>query len=114
MEHFTIETVPNTAAGVRILRLSGPFTLPSIWNFQSQIRAGAEQTTIVDLSEVPYIDSAALGSIMGLHVSCQRLQRKYGLVGVGERIRTLLDVSGVKGLLVTFSSVDEALHALSA
>jgi len=113
VEQFSIETVPNTPPGVRILRLSGPFTLTCIWEFQSKVRAGAEHTTIVDLTEVPYMDSAALGSVMGLHVSCQRLQRKYGLVGVGQRMLTLFEVSGVKGLLVTFPTLDDALGALS-
>lgn len=114
MEQLTIDTVPDSPAGVRILRLTGPFTLTSIWDFQSQIRSGTEQTTIVDFTEVPYMDSAALGSVMGLHVSCQRLHRKYGLIGVGPRLRTLFEVAGVDRLLVTFPSLDAALDALSA
>ena len=114
VEQLTIETLPAPKPGVRILKLSGPFTLPSIWEFQSQVRNGAEPTTIVDFAGVPYMDSAALGSVMGLHVSCQRLQRKYALVGVEPRIRTLFEVSGVNGLLVTYPTIDEAIHALTA
>jgi anti-sigma B factor antagonist len=114
VDQLTIETVPDAPPDVRILRLIGPFTLASIWEFQAAIRGGTELTTIVDVTDVPYMDSAALGSVMGLHVSCQRLHRKYGLVGVGQRIRTLLQVAGVDGLLVTFPSMDEALQALAA
>lgn len=113
MEQLTIETVAGAPEGVRIIRLAGPFTLPSIWEFQSLVRSGNEHTTIVDFTEVPYMDSAALGSVMGLHVSCQRTNRKYGLVGVAERLRTLFKVSGVGSILITYPTVNEALQSLS-
>ena len=113
MEQLTIETVADAPEGVRILRLVGPFTLPSIWEFQSLVRSGDEHTTILDFTEVPYMDSAALGSVMGLHVSCQRLNRKYALVGVGQRLRTLFTVSGVNPILITYPTVSEALQSLS-
>jgi hypothetical protein len=50
---------------------------------------------------------------MGLHVSCQRQQRKYGLVGASGRLRTLFEVAGVAGILVTFKSVEEAEEKLT-
>jgi anti-anti-sigma regulatory factor len=66
----------------------------SIWDFQSLVRGGSGQTTIVDLTEVLYMDSVAPGSLVGLHVSCQRLQRKYALAGAGQRLTTLFTVAG--------------------
>jgi anti-anti-sigma regulatory factor len=60
------------------------------------------------------MDSAALGAVMGLHVSCQRQQRKYGLVGASERLRTLFQVAGVATLLVNFRTVQEAEEKLTA
>lgn len=113
VDNLTIEILPGTPEGVRIIRLAGPFTLTSIWDFQSLVRNGNDRITIVDFSQVPYMDSAALGSVMGLHVSCQRLQRKYGLAGVGPRLRTLFTVAGVDGILATYPTAEDALRALS-
>ena len=79
MEQLTIEKTVGPAS-VRMLKLSGPFTLKGIWDFQAAAREGDAPVTIIDLTEVPYMDSAALGSIMGVHVSCQRLARKYAIV----------------------------------
>ena len=51
---------------------------------------------------------------MGLHVSCQRQQRKYGLVGASSRLRTLFEVAGVAAILVTFRTLEEAEEKLTA
>jgi len=58
------------------------------------------------------MNSAALGSLLGLHVSRQRLHHKYAVVGANERIETLLKVAGVTDLLVRYRNTREALKAL--
>ena len=112
MESLTIEKLAGAKEGVGILKLSGPFTLNSIWDFQSVTRAATDAVLIVDLTAVPFMDSAALGSVMGVHVSCQRAHRKYALVGVSDRINTLFQVAGVDKILVQYPSVSEATAAL--
>src|SRR5712672_308673 len=111
MDPFKIEVV-RTEEGERTLRLSGPFTLSSIFDFQSVTRSDDSSITIIDLAGVPYMDSAALGSLMGLHSSCQKLSEKYALVGVPDRLRTLFAVAGVENILITYPSVREARNAL--
>jgi len=98
--------------GERILTLSGPFTLAAVFDFQDTIRKDHLPITIVDLSSVPYMDSAALGSLLGLHVSCQRDGRRYGLLGVSERLRTLFRVAGVDSLLPVYGSLADAEASL--
>ena len=114
MDELKIESNSGTRDGVRILRLVGPFVLQGVFEFQSIARASNDPVTIVDLTEVPFMDSAALGAVMGLHVSCQRQQRKYGLVGATSRLRTLFEVAGVAAILVTFRSLEEAEEKLTA
>ncbi len=114
MDELKIESTSGTREGTRILRLSGPFTLQCIFEFQSIIRGITDPVTIVDLTEVPYMDSAALGAIMGLHTSAQRHQRLYALVGMSERLRTLFHVSGVTDILVTYPTVEEAQDKLGS
>src|SRR5215831_12557560 len=94
MDEFRIELAVGQAKGVRLMRLVGPFTLKNVFEFQTMVREDASPVTIVDLSETPYMDSAALGSLLGLHVACQKDGRQYGLVGVSERIKTLIRVAG--------------------
>jgi anti-anti-sigma factor len=113
MSEFKIESIAGPHEGVRILRLTGQFTLQSVFEFQSVMRSGTDPITIIDLTGVPYMDSASLGAIMGAHVYCQRNHRQYALVGVSERIRTLFEVGGVEKLLVAYPTAEEALSHLT-
>lgn len=113
MDELKIESISGSREGVRIIRLTGPFVLQGVFEFQSVTRAGNDPVTIVDLTAVPFMDSAALGAVMGLHVSCQRQQRKYGLVGASGRLKTLFEVAGVAGILSTFRTIEEAEEKLA-
>lgn len=113
MEELRIETVSDAPDGIRILRLSGPFTLKTLFDFQTLVRGGNAPATIIDLTAVPYIDSAALGSLMGVHVSSQRMQRPYALVGAAPRIKTLFETVAVDKILVTYDTLEEAKQALA-
>ena len=114
MDELQIESTLGARAGVRIFRLTGPFVLQGVFDFQAAVRAVSDPVTIIDLSQVPFMDSAALGAVMGLHVSCQRQARKYALVGASARLRTLFEVAGVHKLLVTYNTLAEAQEKLAA
>ncbi len=107
MSDLTIRRLPGKRPETRVIKLTGPFTLSTVFEFQNTIREEAAPMTIVDLTDVPYMDSAALGSILGLHVSCQRDGRSYWLVGASDRLRTLFKVAGVDGLLNIGASVSD-------
>lgn len=106
-EELKIETIEG-AKGARILRLTGPLTLRTLFDFQEAARQDHSKPVIIDLSEVPYMDSAGLGSVIGVFTSCQRTNRGFGIIGMSERIRTLFQVTHVDGLLPCFKSLDEA------
>ena len=99
-------------AGERILKLSGPFTLSAVFEFQSSVRENGPPITVIDLTDVPYMDSAAMGSLLGVHVSCQQHGRQYALAGMPDRLRTVLRVAGVDSILAIYGSLAEAEAAL--
>ncbi|HEY1219888.1 MAG: STAS domain-containing protein [Bryobacteraceae bacterium] len=114
MEELQIEIGAGAKPDLRVLRLIGPFTLGTMFDFQNIVRDGATAVTIVDLSGVPYMDSAALGALLGFHVSCQREGHRYALTGVSGRIRTLFQVAGVDGFLVRYDTTERAEAQLTA
>lgn len=113
MADFSMSWSDGKLAGARTLKLSGPFTISAVFEFQDSLRTERAPIAIVDLSDVPYMDSAALGSLLGLHVSCQQHQRRYALVGASDRLQTLFRVSGVHSILVMFATLLEAEAALN-
>jgi len=113
MDAMKIESVPGTHDAIRILKLIGPFTLSTMFDFKSVIRQHTAPVTLIDLSAVPYMDSASLGALLGFHVSCQREGRKYALIAPSDRLKTLFKVAGVEGILTAYDSVEAAERALA-
>lgn len=113
MKELTIESETG-ASGVKIFRLVGPLTLSSMFEFQALAREDHNAAVVVDLSGVPYMDSAGLGAILGIMASCQRKNRGFGITGATERIQTLFTVAGVTGLIPIFDSVELAERQLSS
>jgi len=106
-------TVTNGAKeGTTILALDGPFTLGNMFKLQSELRALTPPCLIMDISTVPYMDSAGLGVIMNYFVSAQSHGRKFFLAGVSDRIRALLEMTKVDNVLRLCESV-EAAEALA-
>lgn len=94
--------------GVLILALDGPFTLGNMFKLQSEMRSLTPPCLIMDLSAVPYMDSAGLGVIMNYFVSAQSHGRKLILTGVSDRIRALFEMTKVDGVLKISDSVPAA------
>jgi anti-sigma B factor antagonist len=108
METMDIEQSPSQAAGVTIFTLKGPFTLGTMFAFQSALREPAVQGAIIDLSNVPYMDSAGLGVLLGQFSHSQRNRQKFALAGVSERVMTIFRITHTDSVLPIFSTVAEA------
>jgi anti-anti-sigma factor len=93
------------------MKLSGQLTLQTLFDFQEMARQETKPI-VVDLTGVSYMDSGGLGSVLGVFASCQRTRRGFALMGLTERVRTLIEVSRVDGLLPCFNSLDAAESAV--
>jgi anti-anti-sigma factor len=95
-----------------ILRLRGPLVTENLASFQNAVRRGNAAILFLDLSEVPYIDSAGLGSLVSLYISVHKAGRRVVLTGVNDRIAKLFEITRVESLFLTFPSLPDALDAL--
>jgi anti-sigma B factor antagonist len=114
LEPLQITDEPLEAEGQRVLRLTGPITLTNLFEFQDTVRADTSRALMLELSGVPYVDSAAIGVLVGAYVSRQKNGRVLALVAVTDRVRTTLNVTQVEKLFQFYSSVTEAQSALGA
>lgn len=94
--------------GTVILALDGPFTLGNMFQLQNDLRALKPPCLIMDLSAVPYMDSAGLGVIMNSFVSAQGHGRKFFVTGVSDRLRALFEMTKVDAVLKICDSLDAA------
>jgi len=112
MTDFRIEIAPSSS-GARILRVNGPLTLNTLFEFQNEARKDTSRGILLDLTAVPYMDSAGLGSILGVFASCQRTGRCFALAGAADRIMTLFKVARVDTILPIFATPEAAEQTLS-
>ena len=90
------------------MKLTGPLTIQTLFEFQDVTRQESEKSVIIDLAGVPYMDSAGLGSVVSVFTSCQRTARGFAIIGLSARIRTLFQITRVDGLLPVFASLELA------
>jgi anti-sigma B factor antagonist len=98
----------NAADGHRILQLSGPILLSNFFQFQALVRGSTSPNLILDLTAVPYIDSAGIGALVGAYVTHQRDGRSLSLVGVTQRVRNTMQVTRVEQFFRFYDSLPAA------
>jgi anti-sigma B factor antagonist len=113
-DQIQLDVREGAAPGQRVLALTGVLTISTLFAFQNFSHADKSEALIVDMSGVPYIDSAGLGSLIGAYVSREREARRLALAGVSDRVKTVMMVSGVDSLFQMYSSVAEAEKTLAA
>jgi anti-anti-sigma factor len=91
-----------------VLRVHGPLLLGNFFPLQTAVRADSSNLLIIDVADMPYIDSAGIGCLVGAHVSRENSGRKLIIVGVHERLLTSLKVTKVDQLFTFASTVEEA------
>ncbi len=81
-------------------------------SFQEALNAATGTSLIIDLSEVPYIDSAALGTLVRTFISCQKSQKQMALVGLTHRVSSVIKLSALEPLFQSYPTLAEAEEAL--
>src|ERR1700675_3498212 len=112
-EPLVIEDIPGPKDGQRILRLTGPLTMTNLFDFQSRVRADTSRVLMLDFSNVPYMDSAGIGALVGAYVTHQKDGRRLFLIGVNERVRNALKITHVEQFFTFVASVSEAGQAIA-
>lgn len=96
---LSLESISGQTPDTRILRLTGPLTLTGLFSFQDALRENPPPCLILDLTGVPYMDSAGMGAIINYYVSCQKNGRRLIVAGVNGRVMELFKMTKMDGIL---------------
>jgi anti-anti-sigma factor len=115
---FTIERSQGKMAGTVIFRLSGPFTARDMYavlspdalrnTFEAEEENDPHVLHILDLAEVPYIDSAGLGLLVSHYVRCQGRGVRLLVAGVSPRVLQLFEMTKTDEFFPRIATVEEA------
>ena len=110
---LVVERFAGVTDGQRVLLLRGPITIETALHFERAVRNEDADTMILDLANVPYIDSVGLGALVSAQVSHQKTGRCLVLTGMTARVSKVLEITNVKKVFVTFPTTWEAVEALA-
>jgi anti-anti-sigma factor len=115
---FTIERSQGKMAGTVIFRLSGPFTARDMYavlspdalrnTFEAEEENDPHVLHILDLAEVPYIDSAGLGLLVSHYVRCQGRGVRLLVAGVSPRVLQLFEMTKTDEFFPRIATAEEA------
>ena len=116
---FSFERKEGKAPGTVIFRFRGPFTardmfeslspvaLQNLLDFQSAPDEKPPALNILDLTDVPYVDSSGLGMIVRHYVRCQGKDIPFFIAGASLRVLELFKITKVDGFLPLAASVED-------
>jgi anti-sigma B factor antagonist len=109
-EPLHIEDLSGTHQGYRVLRLKGPLIISNLFQFQSTVRSNTISFLILDLTQVPFVDSAGVGALVGAYVTHDN-GRRLALAGVTERVRNTMHVAHVEQFFQFYETAKAAQDA---
>jgi len=86
------------ANGSRVISVSGEFDAFAVRRFKemtSALLAGGSATMVVNLDRATYIDSAALGALIGLQKRLSECSGSLAIVCSNRQIRTVFEATGL-------------------
>jgi anti-sigma B factor antagonist len=92
--------------GTHALRLVGPLTISTLFEFQNTVRTSAGNL-VVDMTQVPYIDSAGVGALVGAYVRRNKDGHTLTLAGVNDRVRAILKGTRVEQFFTYVDSLPQ-------
>jgi anti-sigma B factor antagonist len=106
---LTIDRKEGKTPDTKIYRLSGPLILRNMFEFQNELRSVVPTPlTVIDLTAVPYMDSAGMGLVMNQFVRCQSRGTKLVVTGANSRVLDLFKVTKVDAILPLAATIEEA------
>ena len=106
-----IETLPGPQPDSSLLRLHGPLLVNNLSRLRDTLQSSDAPLLVIDLADVPYMDSGGLGLLINGYVSRQNRGRKIAFIAPSPSVKALMKMTRVDTVLPIFDSVDEAKAA---
>jgi len=103
-----IEVFAGKSEGTRVVHVTGPILLSNFFALKAELEKEHTPVTILDLSEVEYMDSAGMGAIINYYVSAQRRGHKLIAAGLNFRVIELFKLTHVDSLIPMAATLEEA------
>ena len=101
--------------GVKIVRVKEDrlvySLLSSFFSKVSEVVEGGSRNLVLDLSQVQYVDSASIGCLMDIYRTVNDASGTVKLVGLQERVETMISMTGLHNFMEIFRDESSALES---
>jgi anti-anti-sigma factor len=111
MDQMEIRREPGRIADATIIRLDGPLTLTTLFPLQGLLRDHTLGNVVIDLTGVPYMDSAGLGVLLAHWSHARRSGGRFALAAISPRVMTIFEITHTDTTMPIFPSAEEAERA---
>ena len=101
---------------VTILELGEQLKQENVTEFRDTLQQLAEQGRthlLLDCSRIQKIDSMGIGSLVGNWISLKKRGGKLGLLNPSARVREVLQIAGLQGVIEWFDDIGKALTSVA-
>jgi anti-sigma B factor antagonist len=93
----SLSLTTHREAGAITIDVNGDLDMSNVGQLEKEIAAAIGECTgiIIDLTEVPFIDSAGISALLKGRRMADEQGRRYRVTGAGGMVRQVLDMTGV-------------------
>jgi len=100
---------------VHILEITGEMDFYSAFRLREVVQkivAGNIPYLVIDLAEVPCVDSSAVGTLVSVHAELEKRGRSLQITGVRGSVKKALELTRLMASLPIAGSIDEAVERM--
>ncbi len=109
---FAIQIRSGANPATVVVSIAGPLILDHLVEIQDICMSRVEPLLIFDLSQLSYLDSAAVGFLVHAYVSRVKTGKTLALAGVSGNAKKILDIAHVSTLFGMYPRPEDAEDAL--
>ena len=106
----------NISGNVAVISCSGPITF-GLQSTELHVRVkellSEGHRVVLDLSEVPAMDSSGIGTLFAIYTSTLNSDSKLALAGLTPHVREVLTLTKALSLIASYPQVADAIKAMA-
>lgn len=103
----------STAGDVTILRISGRFDARTVEDIKDDVKQVDMSAVAMDLSNVTFVDSSALGLIVSVFRRVQEVEGRFCLFGLSPQVMAIFELTRLHRTFDIYDDEGQALAALA-
>ena len=111
-----MKTKTKQTDGIWILAIDGPIKSGMEFDLADELETCMHQSEVpkivVDMSSVPFINSAALGIFLNIYKEIEKRNGRFALASISPDVDNLLEITKLGSVLEVYRNVDDALDSI--